>query len=335
MVKINPSRPPEKAPPSVTTPQAFAAARAQSVVPTPEQFFDKMNERAVQNHAQQTVQQAAPRQQPAKAAPQPKAVATRSPNTGIALTQEEMSWGNQIVDASDIIVPRLYIINGTSKLAKEDPKTYLSGSIVRSTDKRILEDLQFVPFRYMKKWKIEVRGKSKFDHVRFEPFTPENATRPWEWVDKGQEYRANITVEFFVLMKDDIEREKAAFSSLEDGEYPDPDDVLLPTCISFSRSTYQQGKLLLSHFAKAQSMKLNPAVSMFTLKPELYTNPENSWYGLAIEKVGKSQAEDILLAKKWYDMFDTANIVVDDSEEDVSHQSQPAASSNENFSTEF
>jgi hypothetical protein len=287
-----------------------------SAAPTPEEYKRQMDEQASKAHAT--------RQQGAVAHPVKQE---------LALKESELSWGDQHVDASDIIVPRLYVVNGSSKLAKDQPQVYYAGSIVRSTDKKIITECEFIPFRYTKKWKVEVKGKNKFEHVRFEPFTLENAQRPWEWVDEGKEYRANICVEFFVLMKDDIEREKKAFEALEDGEYPDPDDVMLPTCIMFSRSTYNQGKLLLSHFAKAQSFKLNPAVSTFKLKTEQYANADDTWYGLAIEKSGKSDKTDILLAKKWYDMFDSGSVRVDEAEDEVISPTE--VPNTENFSSGF
>ena len=126
----------------------------------------------------------------------------------VAVKQENQSWGTSAIEASDIIIPRLFTLNSNSKMCVDNPKVYSAGSIIRSIDKKVIEgDIHFIPFMFVKKWKIEKKGKSRFEHVRFEPHTPQNAQRPWSWVEDGVEMRANVTLDFFVLIKEDIERE--------------------------------------------------------------------------------------------------------------------------------
>lgn len=253
----------------------------------------------------------------------------------LAVTKENsQSWGDTQIDASDLIIPKLFTLNPMSKICKDDPKNYPPGSIIRSTDKKVLGDTEkkvsFIPFKHVKKWKIEQKVKSKFEFVSYEPFTHENANRPWQWVKDGVEMRANLTLDFYVLLKEDIANEKKALEIIASGDIPDIDDAMFPTVISFNRTSYVAGKLLMNHFAKAEGFKLNPAVSSFYLKSVLKESEGNSWFALDVEKHEKSDAYEVEQATKWHNILKQAKSVnVDEVDEEEKTESAPAAFSND------
>lgn len=243
-------------------------------------------------------------------------VVAKKQETSVSKETVSRSWGNdQNIDQSDISIARIFCLSANSKISQKDPKNYPAGSIVRSTDKKVLGDgdkgVAFIPFMTFKNWKIEVKRGNKFEHVRFEPHTPENAQRPWEYVDTEtkEEYRANANLGFFCLLVDDIEDELAAIKEFEKTGDIDPDRAMLPVCITFNRSAYNIGKTLTTHFSKCQSFGVNPAVTTFELSTFLQSKDDNNWHSLDVKKVGKSAPEHVASCKKWFDIVAKASNV--------------------------
>ena len=242
-------------------------------------------------------------------------------------TQEHLQgWGAPAqADSSDLLIPKLFTLNPLSKLVQEQPKKFPAGCIIKSTTQKVVADqekgVEFIPFYYEKRWKVERKGATKFEFARYEPFTPENATLPWEFQEDGVEHRRNTTLDFFVLLVPEIKEGLKAEETLRKGGFVDPDEMLFPVCISFNRTSYNAGKLLATHFIKAGQFGLPPAAATFSLKSQLQQKDDNRWFSLDVTKAGKTSEDDVKRAFKWYKEFKTREIAVDEDSEPVVEQS--------------
>ena len=243
------------------------------------------------------------------------------------------SWGDDHVDSGDILIPKLFVLNPMSVLCIENPEDFRSGDLVRSTDKKVLgntkEGVAFIPIADTKVWKISKSTGSKFEFVRFEDYNRSNADLPWNWEEGGVQWRRDTTVNMFCLLPADILREQEAIADFEKtGDLPDPDDVMLPCCISFSRTSYAAGKVLLSHKAKCVSMRMNMAVKTFMLKSRMETNDDNKYYVLDVSPLEKTNVEFMAACKKWYLTIKETNVQMDEENEEAASGagSKPAAS---------
>lgn len=245
------------------------------------------------------------------------------------LNEDTMSWGDDEVEAKDIMIPKLFVLNPMSALCVEQPDEFRAGDIVRSTDKKVLgntkEGVNFIPIADTKVWKISKSDGDKFKFVRFEPYTRANADLDWHWEEDGVSWRRDATLNMFCLLPEDIEKERAAMKAFEEGgELPDPDDVVLPSCISFSRTSYASAKILRTHKAKCAQMKMNMAVKVFTLKSRMETKDDNKYFVLDVTAHGKTDREHLKDCKKWFTTIRETAVKVDEEAEESASGSSPS-----------
>jgi hypothetical protein len=247
-----------------------------------------------------------------------KAIA-KAQTTAVAAPLATQAWGSDGIDKSDILIPKLLIMQGLSQFVSDQKASI--GDIVRSTTGEILADgkkkgsVEFIPLTSFKTWIKEEKVGNKFEYRGQEPMTASNSTEPTEWTENGTEWRRNRCLNFYVLLPGDIARDRAARKKLADtGDFPDTDDVLLPCVLSFRRTSYSAGKTLITHFAKAEHMGVPPAVSIFKLFSKIEKNDQGTFQVAVVEKSGKTTSEDIVICRSWYDTLKKSTVKVDDSD---------------------
>lgn len=215
-----------------------------------------------------------------------------------ALTDPSKMPQTREFSAQDILVPKLLICQPTSDLGEDTPQ----GSFVRSTDQVVLgKEIEIIPLNSFRTWVIFELTGSRPKFKRVEPCTFENEDLPWEFEEDGVPMRRDKVLNFYCLIPQDIEREKAAMAS----DDPDPDDALLPIVVSFSRTSYRVGKELTTHFAKIEKFRqANPNVSLypsaFKLTTELQTNDQGKWYTFKLAGKEKSNVEHRETCASWH-----------------------------------
>lgn len=264
-----------------------------------------------------------------------KPVLKKKPEVPQVSQQVAASWGGQTVEGKDMVIPRLYALSSNSDLVVKFPDEYRGGDIIRSTDKKVLgntkKGVEFICISYSKKWKIQRLVGNEYKFNSFEAYNEETAALPWEFMHNGIQFRRNEVVEFIVLLKSDIEKEKEAMLLLEnEGIIPDVDSAMLPTCISFERTSYNSGRTLLTHFSKAEYFGMNPAVSMFSLTTLLQSKDNNNWFILNVEPSGKSDEYSIAKAGKWFKTMQTAKTKIHDEVDGASKTDVTTTPKNEN-----
>jgi hypothetical protein len=237
-------------------------------------------------------------------------------------TELNSSWGTgQTIEARDILLPRAYVLQQMSELVTEEDSEFKSGQIIRSTNHEVLatskEPVVFIPLYFNKKWQVSDMSSGTPKFLRFEKYDHTNADLPWDWEEGGKKYRRDSVLDFFCLLKSDIDAERGALKALEEsGELPDPDDAMFPVCISFKRTSYSAGKVLLTHFSKAESFGVTPSCKMFNLKSKAVKGDQGTYYVLEVEVFpkgeGKTTRDDLVACKKWYDIISQANVRVDE-----------------------
>lgn len=246
-----------------------------------------------------------------------KAVAKKE-TTALSTDLISSSWGSEGIDAQDILIPKILLMQGLSEYVA-DGKVQM-GDIVQSTTGRKLggkdKPLQFIPICTFKTWVNSEKVGQKFEFRGTEPITPENTDLPLEWQQQGSMWRRDRCLNFYVLTPEDIEREKQAIEKAAKGDLPDPDDALLPYVLTFRRTSYGVGKELSTHFSKCAHFKVPPAVSMFNLSSEKVQNDQGTFYVFKLEKAGKTDPHHIQVARQWYDIITKAKVKIDEPELD-------------------
>lgn len=238
-------------------------------------------------------------------------------STALATPMQNQSWGSENIDASDVVIPKLLLMQGQSEYVAEG-KAKL-GDIVRSTTGEVLGDskkgVEIIPIMSFKTWTILEKIGGKFEFRSVEPITADNVNEPLEWSVGNSVWRRDRCLNFYVLLPSDIKREAAALEKLKKtGAFPDPKDALLPCVLSFRRTSYTAGKALSTHFLQAASFNRPPAVSIFSLSSKMEKNDLGTFYIFEIANAGMTAEADLVVCKKWYETITQTKVRVDDSD---------------------
>ena len=247
-----------------------------------------------------------------------KAVAKKE-ETAVAPPEETGSWGAEGIDSTDILIPRLLLMQPLSELVGEGDAQ--AGQIIKSTSQEVLYDgkkpFEFIPVMSFKTWRIMELKDGKYEFKRIEPLTAENVNEPYEWMDGNQQFRRDRTLSFYVLLPSEIKKEIAAFKKIEKGILPDVDDCLIPCLLSFMRTSSPAGKELATFAKKAQHFGLPIASYTFELFSEFEKNDKGNYHVFKVKRKRSSTPEEIAVCKKWNTTLTQAtNIKIDDSLDD-------------------
>ena len=165
----------------------------------------------------------------------------------------------QEILSTDIVVPKLLLMQGLSKLVAEDRK-FQSGDIVRSTTETKIGDdksapIPFIPLKMTMSWREEEKIGQKFQFKKSLPRTAANEDLPWSFYKNPQgqefdkpgqlgatEHRRVKELSCFALLPSDIDAFDAEMKkAAESGEMPDLNKTVLPSGISFSSTYFNAG----------------------------------------------------------------------------------------------
>lgn len=228
------------------------------------------------------------------------------------------SWGSEGISNSDIIIPRLLLMQGLSEIVNDGGAA--AGDIVRSTTKKILakkgESVDFIPLMSFKSWIVSEKVADKFEYRREEPMNAGNENLPWTYHaknDKGveTEWRRDQSINIYTLLVDDIARAGKAMEALAKGEMPSPEDALMPCLLSFRRSSYRTGRQMLTFFKSCEQFKTPPASGIYKLSSAIEKGEKGTYHVFQAEQKGRSTVEQLTVAKDWWKILNTAKIAID------------------------
>jgi hypothetical protein len=249
---------------------------------------------------------------------------------------------------SDVVVPRLLLMQQMSEFVTNKEKTpegkrLESGMLIRSTNKEVLaqaedleggaKELEIIPLSYTNTWVIQMKVGQKYEYKAQMPRTARNENDQFEWKEKdGSEWRRVKTINLFCLLGSDIEAEAAELKKLQEtGEQPDLNKMLLPVVISFRSTSFQAGKEVATHFAKAQSLVkygAKPYGTSMILRILPEKNDKGAYYVMRTAPGKKVPKENFEKAGEWATVVSTSNVKVDSEgtdEEASTGQPRPAA----------
>lgn len=233
--------------------------------------------------------------------------------TGGALVSQGHAGGEEIL-SSAIVIPRLLLMQGLSDFVT-DGKAVM-GELIRANNVEKLggpdKPIDFIPLTFKNFWTVREKVGAKYEWRGKEPMTASNQDLPWEYEDKGTQWKRVKTLDLFALLVHDLEGEKAELAKAAKGEMPDPDKALLPILISFQSYSFGSGgKAIHTHFAKAKKFNVPGFVSVMRLKARKDKNDKGTFYILDVETVGKTPPVDLKTCEYWYSQVAQNNVIVE------------------------
>lgn len=252
-------------------------------------------------------------------------VVGKKKETAVAVADElQGDWGKFDGDVTDILIPKLLCAQFTSKAVQEDGVK--PGSLHKSGSLKVAEALELIPLVHSKTWVMSEKVGGKYEFRGVKPYKAEDANLPWYFTcDKaGAEtaatsetatWKREKALNFYGLIPSDIAADIAAREEFEKtGELPDTDDSLLPVVLQFKSTSYNAGKKLITHFAKAADFGAPPFSVVFTVGTEKKSNDRGTFFSFTTERAGKPDPAHLKACRKWYDIIKSQGVKVDNSD---------------------
>jgi len=241
----------------------------------------------------------------------------------------EGDWGSEGMQASDVLIPKLLLMQGQSDLVNAGKAT--AGDIVKSTTGEVVasrgEPLAIIPIMTSKSWRIMEAEGQRFEFRRMEEWTVENDKRVLEWEEKGTKWRADRTLNFYVMLPKDIVAEREVFAMLDKGQTPENVSILTPCLLQFVRTSYNAGKKLITHFAMARQFRRPPAAWWLNLSSDATKNDQGHYYVFNVEAGGLTAIEDLRKCREWYDIIRATDVKIHEPE--TAEECQPVEAVND------
>jgi hypothetical protein len=159
-----------------------------------------------------------------------------------------------------------------------------------------------------KSWRIMEEEGGRFEFRRNEALTADNKHRELEWIENGSNWRADRCLNFYCMLPKDIENEKEAVAMLAEGKTPDKVNVLTPCMLQFTRTSYNSGKRLITHFAMARQLRKPPAAWYFKLGAKMQENDKGKFGVFNIEDGGLTNQDHLAKCREWYEIIKSSEV---------------------------
>lgn len=179
--------------------------------------------------------------------------------TGIVKKEEtHMTVADQqgsLIDQKDIQIPRILLAQNMSEIVTEGKAAI--GDIYDSLSWEVLAKkgtvLEVVPLFHWKTWVLSEEVKGKFEFRTIVPWTPSNSDLPWNWTEKGTNWKRTQCLNFFVMTTASLKKEREIMAAVQTGKaLPAVLEVAKPYMLSFQGMSYKSGKTLVDHFKTIQ-----------------------------------------------------------------------------------
>jgi hypothetical protein len=225
-------------------------------------------------------------------------VAAKVPNEIAAAG--EGAWGAEGVDNTDILIPKLLLMQGLSTLVAEGKAAV--GDIVNSVTGQVLgnrtKGVDVIPFFSTKSWVYSEKRGEKYEFVRMEPYTAANADRALEGIGaEGVSHRYDRALNFYALVA-------AEATNLD----------ALPILLSFRRTSYTAGKKIATFFKQCEMLKLPPASKVLTLTSSSQKNDLGTFSVFEVVSGRGTTKEEVAGAYRWYTAIKKGMHKVDNSD---------------------
>lgn len=227
-----------------------------------------------------------------------------------AIAGAPAGWGSEGVQASDILIPKLLVMQGLSKLVADGQahvgqiRDSLNGELLGGKEKA----MEVIAFSSFRTWVIFEKRNGKDEYVKTERITAENENWPINEVVGGVEVRRDKCLNFYVIRPEEIKQGMA-----------------FPYLISFRRTSMQAGKKLSTFAAKLNAFKLPLASKVINLSVTAQENDKGKFFVFDVAMGRAASTAEVQEAFKWYQTLQTAQVRHDDS--DLKGNESPAPAS--------
>lgn len=227
--------------------------------------------------------------------------------------------------SGDVLIPKVLLMQGLSEYVIE--RKAQQGDIVRSTTGEKLGDpdktLEFIPLMIKNEWILQENVAGKYEFRSIEPRTAANEHSDWNFKQNGADWKRVKAINCYALLPADIDAELAEVAKFKkDGTIPDLNKTLLPVVISFRSTSFNAGKGVSTHFAKAKTMeKFGVKPWSYTLKLGCYTekNDRGTFFCFSVAQGGPANKAHVEKATEWVNSLKVVNVLIDEKGEADEH----------------
>lgn len=225
-------------------------------------------------------------------------VTVKTTNTMLSTTGQ--AYGVEGISQSDIMLPKLLIMQKMSKLLDHPDIKAKEGDIVDSLTKQVVASgdyVEIIPLFMKKFWRV-IEGVGQNQVVRRYPVDADNFN--WAYEDVNPEtkipLKRHIEVDWHVILPKDI------------------DAGALPCVVTFKKTSMPASKKLAIFTVMAAQMKLPACSFVYKLKTVKQSNEHGSYCVFEIGDRRKSNEVELSTAMNWYKTLNSVGHTVDDTD---------------------
>jgi len=204
--------------------------------------------------------------------------------------------GNEEAEATDILIPRILLMQGTSKWV---PDTFNMGDLINSVEEELLaakgKKITIIPFVMKKTWQIFTDEQTP-QWVRQETWNAANDNADWQFEEEDPDRGV-------VQLK---RQRNYGFYCLIVGEDGTIDPFSIPAQINFrSSSGFKEGKKIASHFGVMKSMQQPGFTVAWDIGTESVKDGDKSYQKFIVKKARNTTKEEMEPIYKWLTLMET------------------------------
>lgn len=210
----------------------------------------------------------------------------------------DMAWGADEVEATDIRIPRILLMQSQSEMVAE--RKAQAGDIIESTFGNKLGDdknpIKLVPIYIFKDWKIEKMINGKYEYFGREDFTVSNSNKPREEVINGEQFRNVLGINVLGMLAHEME-----------------DPSALPVMVTFRMTSMNAGKDISTLAVRAKGVGKPAAYYTITLGCDFTKNDKGNFFTFKVkgQEITKNFEENSGRLFQWYQTFKQGTAKVD------------------------
>jgi len=213
---------------------------------------------------------------------------TEMTETSGNLPQATVPLGTEGVDKSDLLIPKVMLMQGLSEAVGQG-KAKLGEGFNSVTEEAYPLPIEIIPISTFKNWQIFEfdEGENKHLYKETVPYTPENCN--WEW-EEGALKRQQVIL-YYVMLASELKEGPHAF----------------PAQVSFKSTSRNAGQRLSTHLAKGAMFKLNAWSHAYQLGSDLKTKEgggsRKSYHIWTIGGRREATTQEQSAAFEWYNIL--------------------------------
>lgn len=208
-------------------------------------------------------------------------------STAVATQEMADAWGESSISAKDIVIPKILLMQGLSKLVSDEQAKM--GDLVDSMSSDVLgKSLDIIPFHLEKVWIVSKKEAGDYKFMKIDPITIGDEERPYEEEVEGEFYKNEYCMNFYCLR---------------------PEDMSLPYIVSFKGMSRRSGQQLATQmFVKNKAAGKIPPARVMTLSADKTKNDKGTFYVLQTKVSRDSNQEEINQAFNWFKTVNSGGV---------------------------